>query len=327
MSITTMILFHISDLAEIKQVWGVAVVVVALLLWRFWRFTLRPRFHPDDPKELPYWIPWHAWGFLLNSNYVLEQGRKHFPSREIYTITVFRDKICIVTSPTHATEVYRNTANIALPVMARKLYSWNGVFPSSMKTIFAEFSPEKQAMNHRAKNVNDMIQEYHRQQLYPGDNFKTLMIHNVLPKFHASLTWDTMDIFSPITVTSLPADLVTSVAGESEESRAQCEQLTRQLDVLMKGTETCKRFIGVRIFRATSSSADYDLSGPDQAPDESISNDVGSLPDTYDQHRNQSPPDCPPEEYEPAGEAKEVEVVEEQEEILYFPSAFKNIKK
>jgi hypothetical protein len=44
----------------------------------------------------------------------------------------------------------------------------------------------------------------------------------------------------------MPASLVTSIAGESEENRAQREQLTRQLDVLTKGSETCKRFIGVR---------------------------------------------------------------------------------
>lgn len=55
------------------------------------------------------------------------------------------------------------------------------------------------------------------------------------------------DIFSPIIVTSMPADLVTRIAGESEENRAQREQLTRQLDVLMKGSETCKRFVGVGV--------------------------------------------------------------------------------
>jgi hypothetical protein len=55
------------------------------------------------------------------------------------------------------------------------------------------------------------------------------------------------DIFSPITVTSMPANLVTRIAGESEENRAQREQLNRQLDVLTKGSETCKRFIGIRV--------------------------------------------------------------------------------
>lgn len=29
----------------------------SLFLWRCWRFVIRPRLHPHDPKELPYWIP------------------------------------------------------------------------------------------------------------------------------------------------------------------------------------------------------------------------------------------------------------------------------
>lgn len=28
-----------------------------LLLWRLWAFTVLPALYPDDPKELPYWMP------------------------------------------------------------------------------------------------------------------------------------------------------------------------------------------------------------------------------------------------------------------------------
>lgn len=53
-------------------------------------------------------------------------------------------------------------------------------------------------------------------------------------------------IFSPTTVTSMDPDLVDSIAGESEENRAEREQLRKQLDVLRKGSETCKRFISIK---------------------------------------------------------------------------------
>jgi hypothetical protein len=56
------------------------------------------------------------------------------------------------------------------------------------------------------------------------------------------------DIFSPVAVSDMSADLVTSIAGESDENRALREQLAKQLDVLMKGSDTCKRFIGARLF-------------------------------------------------------------------------------
>ncbi|KAF1994756.1 hypothetical protein P154DRAFT_501389 [Amniculicola lignicola CBS 123094] len=51
------------------------------------------------------------------------------------------------------------------------------------------------------------------------------------------------DILSPLKVAYLAADVVTSVAGESDERRARRKQLTSQLDVLVKGSETCKRFM------------------------------------------------------------------------------------
>jgi hypothetical protein len=35
----------------------VAVILVLLVVWRLWRFTVLPAYFPDDPKELPYWIP------------------------------------------------------------------------------------------------------------------------------------------------------------------------------------------------------------------------------------------------------------------------------
>ena len=63
----------------------------------------------------------------------------------------------------------------------------------------------------------------------------------------AKLVLSLADIFTPVAVFAMSADLVTSIAGESEESRAQREQLTKQLDVLTKGSDTCKRFIGVRL--------------------------------------------------------------------------------
>ncbi|KAK3312205.1 hypothetical protein B0H66DRAFT_570238 [Apodospora peruviana] len=45
----------------------------------------------------------------------------------------------------------------------------------------------------------------------------------------------------------MDSDQVTRVAGESEDSRTLREQLTRQLDVLGKGLEICKRFAGLRV--------------------------------------------------------------------------------
>ncbi|KAH8655575.1 dynamin family protein [Xylariales sp. PMI_506] len=53
------------------------------------------------------------------------------------------------------------------------------------------------------------------------------------------------NVLSPVEVYKMSPDLVTLIAGESEESQAQRERLGRQLEVLNKGAETCKGFVGV----------------------------------------------------------------------------------
>ena len=34
-----------------------AAVVSMMILWRLWTFTVKPYWKPDEPRELPYWIP------------------------------------------------------------------------------------------------------------------------------------------------------------------------------------------------------------------------------------------------------------------------------
>ncbi|MCJ1323323.1 hypothetical protein MMC15_008679 [Xylographa vitiligo] len=98
------------------------------------------------------------------------------------------------------------------------------------------------------------------------------------------------DIFSPVAVSAMPVDLVTCIAGESEENRAQREQLTKQLDVLVKGSDTCRRFIGLRLYdvddgtvqsdpQSNDDSAKYEYTDSDEASDDSIQGDARSLTD------------------------------------------------
>ncbi|KAL3456109.1 P-loop containing nucleoside triphosphate hydrolase protein [Aspergillus heterothallicus] len=50
-------------------------------------------------------------------------------------------------------------------------------------------------------------------------------------------------ILSPVTVFDMPANLIMRIAGESKESQTIREQLNKELLILSKGSETCKRFI------------------------------------------------------------------------------------
>jgi hypothetical protein len=90
---------------------------------------------------------------------------------------------------------------------------------------------------HACSEALDCMQAYYKVALkrFVDDVAVEVIETNIIAKLD--------DILSPIKVTYLAADVVTNVAGESEGSRVRRKQLTDQLDVLVRGSETCKRFM------------------------------------------------------------------------------------
>ncbi|KAI0430020.1 P-loop containing nucleoside triphosphate hydrolase protein [Xylaria sp. FL1042] len=52
-------------------------------------------------------------------------------------------------------------------------------------------------------------------------------------------------IFSSVVVLEMPDDLVSAIAGESQETRDERTKLANQVEILSKGSYTCKRFAGL----------------------------------------------------------------------------------
>ncbi|EGO58731.1 hypothetical protein NEUTE1DRAFT_78113 [Neurospora tetrasperma FGSC 2508] len=53
-------------------------------------------------------------------------------------------------------------------------------------------------------------------------------------------------ILSPVSIFGMDSKQIAIIAGESEDSRIEREQLNKQLTVLQKGMDTCKRFTGMK---------------------------------------------------------------------------------
>lgn len=53
-------------------------------------------------------------------------------------------------------------------------------------------------------------------------------------------------LLTPITAFEMPEDLVTEIAGKSEHSQSLREQLNKKMWILTKGSNTCRRFVGIR---------------------------------------------------------------------------------
>ncbi|KAI0843843.1 dynamin family protein [Daldinia vernicosa] len=62
------------------------------------------------------------------------------------------------------------------------------------------------------------------------------------------------NILSPVAVFSMSPDLVERIAGESRESRVMREELTKKINVLQEGSDTCKRFVDSKLSGRVASS-------------------------------------------------------------------------
>lgn len=69
-----------------------------------------------------------------------------------------------------------------------------------------------------------------------------IAIEAIETKLIASLS----KLFDPVTVFGMAPETVTRIAGETEEYRSMREHLNKKLDILNRGVETCKKFVGIR---------------------------------------------------------------------------------
>ncbi|KAH7072271.1 P-loop containing nucleoside triphosphate hydrolase protein [Paraphoma chrysanthemicola] len=120
-------------------------------------------------------------------------------------------------------------------------------FPSSpFQQMMIDYRPLLEAlMEHNNPDMNryacsealDCMQAYYKVA------FKRFIDDIAVQAVETNLMAKLGDILSPIRVSNLSADVVTSVAGESDESHAKRKRLTNQLDVLIQGLEICKKFV------------------------------------------------------------------------------------
>lgn len=49
--------YEVADQGYLRVLYIIATLALLLLTWRIWTFTILPVLHPQEPKQLPYWIP------------------------------------------------------------------------------------------------------------------------------------------------------------------------------------------------------------------------------------------------------------------------------
>ncbi|KAJ8068357.1 hypothetical protein OCU04_003919 [Sclerotinia nivalis] len=136
----------------------------------------------------------HAWGFYRNANDVLERGRLYFGNtKALYSITLAGQTLCVITGAHEIGELYRNSSTITWDNLIKEMYSFVGLSPRSIDSMFSE-NHEKQAFKDSkvpTRSAHEMTSEYHRQQLLSAANSEKI-VQRIIPGLERNLSWNTL---------------------------------------------------------------------------------------------------------------------------------------
>jgi hypothetical protein len=158
----------------------VAGITAVWISWRTWRFSIYPLLHPEEPREVPYAIPFlgHARSFLKNQDKALSYGREYFKgSREPFAFTLGREKLYILTSYQDVATAYRNTTVFDYGDVIQDLMGSFGVSRPGIDKVYApnpKFEGEIHRYNPRPKSLFHLKSDFYHTQLHPGEQFKDI---------------------------------------------------------------------------------------------------------------------------------------------------------
>ncbi|KAL2808469.1 putative cytochrome P450 [Aspergillus granulosus] len=148
--------------------------VLCIMVWRLWRFTIRPILHPDEPKELPYWIP------CIPPNPI-----KHFDdSRSPFRVTLLGDSLYIISNPVDAAEVNRQSKVFTLEPLAKGMLLKFEISKPSTDKLFV---PNPNAPRAGPLHATDTIIDLYRQHISPGKHLDLFVEADIIPRIAATL--------------------------------------------------------------------------------------------------------------------------------------------
>ncbi|KAK8093350.1 cytochrome P450 [Apiospora hydei] len=162
------------------------LLLVAWLLWKTWRFTVRPYFHREEVSMLPYNIPilGHAISMFKNTTELYAYAELH---------------MIVVTNPKHKAEIYKNNEAYSYDPFINLAYKRVGnVADTSLDLLWRKVSEGFTSLHPNPKHkvlVHTGIDLFYKQLLSPGPFLD--LVDTVAPNIERRLRWDN---FAPTTV-------------------------------------------------------------------------------------------------------------------------------
>ncbi|KAK4203384.1 cytochrome P450 [Triangularia verruculosa] len=185
--------------------WAVAAALcLALLIWRVWTFIIIPALRPDEPKLLPYWIPFlgHTWAFFRNPEKLINNGFHYFGSNKPFALTVAGKRTVILRNVQDVASVWRNTQALTIDGFVVEALGAFGITKPTLKKIFTDprdliKDDESQARsllireNPQKKGYMDWERDFFTAQLLEPDRLRKLL-DKYLSHLQEVLAWDNL---------------------------------------------------------------------------------------------------------------------------------------
>ncbi|KAL4744325.1 hypothetical protein BDW72DRAFT_199706 [Aspergillus terricola var. indicus] len=163
--------------------------LATLIAWRIWKFTILPLFRPDDPVELPYWIPYfgHAGAYLKDSHGLMKKAIKRFGTMEPFSLTIAGDRYYVITSPADTRPFFANASALTIDgFLDRSLIAF-GCAPGRLDKMWQLNAPSR--LNPKGKSLVNLTEDLFKQDLVPGLPFDVI-VERYQKALDGLLSWD-----------------------------------------------------------------------------------------------------------------------------------------
>ncbi|KAK0634373.1 cytochrome P450 [Bombardia bombarda] len=170
----------LGDLIDVLPRWATDVLLVgcAIVGWRVWMFTVKPWLRPDEPRDLPYWIPFlgHTVSFFQNYVQLVEDGFNFTGrKREPFSIQLLGKKLYICSDPRDVSIIFDNIIAFGFDEHLTNLLTSFGISKPALKRAWHVPKPgdwcyiTDNPVNPKQKSLIHAVEDICTQQLLPGD--------------------------------------------------------------------------------------------------------------------------------------------------------------
>ncbi|KAF2712344.1 cytochrome P450 [Pleomassaria siparia CBS 279.74] len=153
------------------------------LSWYTWKFFLSPLVYRDEPRELPYLIPFvgHTFSMVTGAHRMFLDGRKRFGNNP-WAVTIMGESLYVIPSAEHVQAVYRAPKTLDFDPFIKEMLSKYGITAHTASKMF-------DTLPGQTKNWMETSIENFKLQMHPGTKLDFVQ-KKLLSFIDDLLVWD-----------------------------------------------------------------------------------------------------------------------------------------